>query len=84
MRGFQAALTVKPGYPTVNEAKRRFSELSDKNIYFSTIDLGFTTMNEPDYEPDLGHYDAIYEFLLGKRFGEEIVKIYSSTQNNTQ
>ena len=82
--GISSSPYCEPGYPTVNEAKRRFSELSDKNIYFSTIDLGFTTMNEPDYEPDLGHYDAIYEFLLGKRFGEEIVKIYSSPQNNTQ
>lgn len=68
----------EPGYPTVNEAKRKFSELSDKNIYFSTIDLGFTTMYEPDYAPDLGHYDALYEFKLGEKFGEEIVKIYSS------
>jgi hypothetical protein len=80
--GISSSPYCEPGYPTVNEAKRRFSELSDKNIYFSTIDLGFTTMNEPDYEPDLGHYDAKYEFLLGQRFGEEIVKIYLSENKN--
>ena len=80
--GISSSPYCEPGYPAINEAKRRFSELSDKNIYFSTIDLGFTTMYEPDYEPDLGHYDALYEFLLGKRFGEEIVKIYSSIANS--
>ena len=35
-------------------------------------------MNEPDYDPDLGHYDALYEFLLGQKFGKEIVNIYSA------
>lgn len=80
--GISSSPYCEPGYPTVNEAKRRFSELSDRNIYFSTIDLGFSTMNEPDYEPDLGHYDAIYEFMLGEKFAEEIVKIYKVKSNS--
>ena len=80
--GISSSPYCEPGYPTVNEAKRRFSELCEENVYFSTIELGFSTMNEPDYAPDLGHYDAIYEFLLGKRFGEEIVKICSSAETS--
>lgn len=65
----------EPGYSIVNEAKERFSELSKYNIYFSTIDLGFTTTLEPDYEPDLGHYDSLSEIALGNKFGVEIARV---------
>jgi len=67
----------EPAYPEVNAAKVRFSELSDMNIYFSTIDLGFTVHKEPEGDPDWGHYDSLSELELGRKFGEIIVRIYS-------
>ena len=67
----------EPGYPIVNKAKEKFAALSPYNIYFSTIDLDFTTTLEPDYNPDLGHYDSLCEIALGNKFGEEIVKVIS-------
>ena len=66
----------EPGYPTVNEAKRRFSELSPLNMYFSTIDAGLTTVNEPEGAPDWGHYDALCELELGRMFAEHIIESY--------
>ncbi len=59
----------EPAYPAVNEAKERFSELSPLNLYFSTIDLGFTIHKEPEGEPDWGHYDSLCELELGRVFG---------------
>ncbi len=70
----------EPGYPTVNEAKRRFSELSDLNIYFSTIDAGLTTVNEPYGDPDWGHYDALCELELGRIFGKYVIESYSGRE----
>jgi len=66
----------EPGYPTVNEAKRRFSELSSLNIYFSTIDEGLTTVNEPEGDPDWGHYDALCELELGRIFAKHVIDSY--------
>lgn len=66
----------EPAYPTVNEAKRRFSELSPLNIYFSTIDEGLTTLNEPEGDPDFGHYDALCELRLGRIFAERVIESY--------
>ena len=66
----------EPGYPTVNEAKRRFSELSSLNIYFSTIDAGLTTVNEPEGDPDWGHYDALCELELGRIFAKHVIESY--------
>lgn len=65
-----------PGGPEVNKAKERIAKEDPKDIYFSTIDNGLTTMNEPYYEPDLGHYDALSEVRLGELFGESIASIY--------
>ena len=65
-----------PTYPEINEAKEKISHLSPLNLYFSTIDNGLTTMNEPYDEPDLGHYDALSMLKLGHLFGENIVSIY--------
>lgn len=59
----------EPAYPAINEAKVRFSELSPLNLYFSTIDLGFTIHKEPEGEPDWGHYDSVCELELGRVFG---------------
>ncbi len=66
----------EPAYPTVNDAKQRFSALSPLNVYFSTIDAGFTVHKEPEGEPDWGHYDALCELELGRMFGERIVQSY--------
>lgn len=65
-----------PSYPTINEAKEKISQLSPLNLYFSTIDNGLTTLNEPYYEPDLGHYDALSEIKLGQLFGQYVASIY--------
>ena len=63
-------------FKEINEAKERYSLTSDKNIYFPTIEAGLTTLYEPTEEPDLGHYDAYSELLLGRMFAEKIIKIY--------
>lgn len=65
-----------PTYPEINEAKEKISRLSPLNLYFSTIDNGLTTLNEPYGDPDLGHYDALSELKLGHLFGEQIASIY--------
>ena len=59
-----------PSYPEINEAKVAFSNESDLNLYFPTIENGLTTLNEPYGDPDLGHYDALDEIRLGELFGE--------------
>ena len=68
----------EPAYPTVNEAKRRFAELSPLNLYFSTIDAGLTIDREPEGEPDWGHYDALCEIQLGYMFANHIIQSYDT------
>ena len=75
--GISASPYCLPSYPEINEAKKAYSDSSDMNVYFSTIDAGLTTLYEPESNPDLGHYDALSELELGRMFGREIVKIYS-------
>ena len=65
----------EPAYPTINEAKVRFSALSPLNLYFSTIDLGFTIHKEPEGDPDWGHYDSLCELELGRVFGRMAVEV---------
>ena len=67
----------EPAYDVVNDAKERFSYLSPLNLYFSTIDLGFTIHKEPKDDPDWGHYDSLSELELGREFGKRIVEIYT-------
>ncbi|MGN1200774.1 MAG: sialate O-acetylesterase [Candidatus Caccovivens sp.] len=66
-----------PTYEQLNSIKEKFSKESDLNRYFSTIDNGLTTMYEPYYEPDLGHYDALSEIRLGELYAEELIDIYT-------
>lgn len=66
-----------PEYPLINAAKEIFSKDSPLNRYFSTIDHGLTTLNEPFDEPDTAHYDSMSEIKLGHLFAEQIIKIYS-------
>lgn len=70
----------EPGYPAVNEAKRRFSELSSLNLYFSTIDAGLVTVNEPEGDPDWGHYDALCELELGRLFARYVIESYQGRE----
>ena len=37
--------------------------------------MGLTIDKEPEGNPDWGHYDSLSELALGRRFGEEILKI---------
>jgi hypothetical protein len=67
----------EPAYPQINEAKEKFAKLSDMNLYFSTIELGFTIHKEPENDPDWGHYDSLSELALGRKFGEMIIQTYS-------
>lgn len=75
--GISSSPYCLPGYPQINQAKADFSDLSPYNLYFSTIENNLTTLYEPDYEPDLGHYDALSEIKLGQLFGEYIIKTYN-------
>lgn len=68
----------EPSYPEINEAKERFSRDSELNIYFPTIELGYTVDKEPAGDPDLGHYDALCELDLGYQFAARIVQIYAN------
>jgi hypothetical protein len=68
----------EPAYPAINEAKQQFSELSDLNLYFSTIDAGYTIHKEPVGDPDWGHYDAESELELGRTFGKLVVQSYQN------
>lgn len=67
----------EPAYPAINEAKARFSTLSPLNLYFSTIDLGFTIDREPEGDPDWGHYDSLSELELGRVFGRLVAESYA-------
>ena len=71
----------EPAYPAINEAKAAFSAQSELNLYFSTIDAGYTVHKEPEGDPDWGHYDAESELALGHRFGELIVESYEQRTN---
>lgn len=65
-----------PAYPAVNEAKLRHARLFSLNLYFSTIDAGLVTTEEPEGDPDWGHYDALSELKLGQIFGEKVIETY--------
>lgn len=71
----------EPAYPAINEAKEKFAKQSEMNIYFSTIELGFTIHKEPAGEPDWGHYDSLSELALGRKFGEYVIGTYSTREN---
>ena len=71
----------EPEYQIINESKYKFSLLSNYNKYFSTLDLGFSTTLEPNYNPDLGHYDSLSEIALKNEFAKKIQNIYSINNN---
>lgn len=59
----------------MNNAKIKFSNDSEYNIYFSTIDSGLEWSKEPEDNPDIAHFDSLSEIKLGKLFAEEILKL---------
>ena len=66
----------EPAYPEINAAKVQFAAQSELNLYFPTIEAGFTVHKEPEGDPDWGHYDAASELELGRKFGELVVQSY--------
>ena len=64
--------TVWERYVRMNEIKREYAEKRADCRFIDTIAAGLTTMNEPHGEPDIGHYDAESELMLGRAFAEHI------------
>lgn len=73
-----AGVSNSPAWPepeALNNAKIKFSNDSEYNIYFSTIDSGLEWSKEPEDNPDIAHFDSLSEIKLGKLFAEEILKL---------
>ena len=62
-------------YETLNNAKIKFSNDSDRNIYFSTIENQLEFNKEPIDNPDIAHFDSLSEIKLGKLFANEVLKL---------
>lgn len=60
-------------YTVINEAKAAHAGNSPLNVYVDTIEAGLSITAEPEGNPDLAHYDALSELLLGNLFAEAIV-----------
>lgn len=59
-----------PKYKEVNQAKEAFAAESEYNIYFSTIEAGLHTNQEPYPTADTAHYDSESQVQLGHLFAE--------------
>ena len=59
-----------PKYKEVNDAKEAFAAESENNIYFSTIDAGLHTNQEPYPTADTAHYDSESQVQLGHLFAQ--------------
>jgi len=57
-------------YKEVNNCKRQFAELSPLNLYFDTMEAGYTYNKEPVGGVDYAHFDSKYVIKLGKKFAE--------------
>ncbi len=65
-------------YKRVNDAKQRYAADPNNNaVYIDTIAAGLQFNKEPAGNPDLAHYDAASELLLGQLFGQKILQRYS-------
>ena len=58
----------------INDAKKQYAQDNENAKYFSTQELGLTTLTEPIESPDIAHYDSMSEFELGKKFGALILE----------
>lgn len=60
-------------YQTINNAKKKFSEESENNYYFDTIEEGLHINEEPYDEIDYCHYDSLSTIKLGQLFGQYVL-----------
>lgn len=62
-------------YKSVNSAKQQYAADANNNaVYIDTIAAGLHFNKEPAGNPDLAHYDAESELLLGQMFGQKILQ----------
>lgn len=64
-------------YAEVNEAKKKFADESDNNVYIDTIAAGLHTNKESNYGDQDAHYDSDSQVKLGNLFAEQIDKFLS-------
>ena len=73
---FDAEIADNPNFwvwpHVVNQAKQNLADRMPGYYLFDTNDAGFSTDNEPVGNPDRAHYDAHWELVLGRWFGESI------------
>ena len=61
-----------PDYIKINDAKKKYSNENEYNIYFSSSELNLTTNIEPVDNPDVAHYDSLSMLKLGRKFASYI------------
>lgn len=66
--------TVWERYERINGIKRKYAEKRADCVFIDTIAGGLTTLNEPDGEPDIGHYDSDSGIKLGHMFADKIAE----------
>ena len=64
-------------YKEVNDAKQKFADESDNNVYIDTIAAGLHTDKESNYGDQDAHYDSDSQVQLGNLFAEQIQKFLS-------
>ena len=73
---FDAEIADNPNFwvhpDVVNDAKQSLADRMADYYLFDTNAAGFSTDNEPVGNPDRAHYDAHWELVLGRWFGESI------------
>ncbi len=69
-------------YQRVNGAKQQYANNPEHNaVYIDTIAAGLDFTQEPTPDnPDLAHYDAASELLLGKMFAQKVLERYGIAQ----
>lgn len=65
-------MEMRPFAKKINETKAKFADESNLNYYFSTVEMGLHTDQEPEGNVDIDHYDAESMWQLGQKFGEYI------------
>ena len=59
-------------YKAINETKENHAKQAENSFYIDTIAAGLTTLNEPEEEVDIAHYDCGCTVRLGNLFAEKI------------
>ena len=65
-----AEIAVWKNHAIVNDAKKAYAESNADCEYFSTSEMGLSTLEEPEGNADVAHYDALSMLALGRKFGE--------------